>query len=153
MSGAQGFVLGDVKLSKDAIGKEYLVYTERQTKTRTGVDASNVRKVSPKMFSTGGERDPVVVYREKRPENMMADDAPFYLGINFTKKDGSKKKTWFKLAPMGVSKLNSSMKTMALKANINNQRLTNHSARKHMIQKRTYNAVKRAQKRAKHKKL
>ena len=35
---------------------------------------------------------------------------------------------------MGVNKLNSLMKTMASKAN-NNERLTNHSARKHMIQK------------------
>ena len=54
---------GDVKLCKDAQGNEYLVYNERQTKTRSGVDASNVRKVSPKMFSTGDERDPVVVYK------------------------------------------------------------------------------------------
>ena len=93
---------GDVKLCKDAQGNEYLVYNERQTKTRSGVDASNVRKVSPKMFSTGDERDPVVaykIYREKRPENMMADDSPFYLGINHTKTDGSKKH-WFKSAPM-----------------------------------------------------
>ena len=128
---------GDVKLCKDAQGNEYLVYNERQTKTRSGVDASNVRKVSPKMFSTGDERDPVVaykIYREKRPENMMADDSPFYLGINHTKTDGSKKH-WFKSAPMGVNKLNTLMKTMASKANINNERLTNHSARKHMIQK------------------
>ena len=83
------------------------------------------------MFSTGDERDPVVaykIYREKRPENMIADDAPFYLGINHTKTDGSKKH-WFKSAPMGVNKLNSLMKTMASKANINNERLTNHSAR------------------------
>ena len=36
---------------------------------------------------------------------------------------------------MGVNKLNTLMKTMASKANINNERLTNHSARKHMIQK------------------
>ena len=89
------------------------------------------------MFSTGDERDPVVaykIYREKRPENMMADDSPFYLGINHTKTDGSKKH-WFKSAPMGVNKLNTLMKTMASKANINNERLTNHSARKHMIQK------------------
>ncbi|CAH3191091.1 unnamed protein product [Porites evermanni] len=128
---------GDVKLCKDAQGNDYLVYNERQTKTRSGVDASNVRKVSPKMFSTGDERDPVVaykIYREKRPENMMADDSPFYLGINHTKTDGSKKH-WFKSAPMGVNKLNTLMKTMASKANINNERLTNHSARKHMIQK------------------
>ena len=85
---------GDVKLCKDTQGNEYLVYNERQTKTRSGVDASNVRKVSPKIFSTGDDRDPVVeykIYREKRPENMMADDAPSYLGINHPKTDGSKK--------------------------------------------------------------
>ena len=71
----------DVKLSEDANGNEYLVYTERQTKTRSGVDASNARKVSLKMFSTGTERDPVAVYKiysaDKRPKNMMADNAPF----------------------------------------------------------------------------
>ena len=54
---------GDGKLCKDAQGNEYLVYNERQTKTRSGVDVSNVRKVSPKMFSTGDERYPVVVYK------------------------------------------------------------------------------------------
>ena len=83
------------------------------------------------------KKDPVVaykIYREKRPENMMADDSPFYLGINHTKTDSSKKH-WFKSAPMGVNKLNTLMNTMASKANINNERLTNHSARKHMIQK------------------
>jgi len=74
------------------------------------------------------------IYRDKRPENMMADDAPFYLEINYTKKD-SPQKHWFKAAPMGVNKLNTLMKTMALKANINNDRLTNHSVRKHMIKK------------------
>ena len=65
------------------------------------------------------------IYREKRPENMMADDAPFYLELNHTKTDGPKTH-WFKSAPMGVNKLNTLMKTMASKANINNERLTNH---------------------------
>ena len=64
----------------------------------------------------------------------MADDAPFYLGTNHTKTAGSKKH-WLKSASMGVSKLNALMKTMASKPNINNERLTNHSTRKHMIQK------------------
>ena len=54
---------GDVKLCKDAQGNEYLVYNEGQTKTRSGVDASNVRKVSTKMFSTGDEGDPGVAYK------------------------------------------------------------------------------------------
>ena len=52
---------GDVTLCEDAKGNEYLEYTERQTKTRSGIDTSNVRNVSPKMFSTGGEQDPVAV--------------------------------------------------------------------------------------------
>ena len=75
---------GDVKLCEDAKGNEYLEYTERQTKTRSGIDTSNVRKGSPKMFSTGGKRDPVAVYkiyREKRPENLLSDDAAFYLAV------------------------------------------------------------------------
>ena len=127
----------DVKLCEDAKRNEYLEYTERQTKTRSGIDTSNVRKVLPKMFSTGGERDPVAVYkiyREKRPENMLSDDAPFYLAVNHTRKKESTRK-WFKSAPVGSNKLNTMMKTMASKANLNKERLTNQSARKHMIQK------------------
>ena len=95
------------------------------------------------MFSTGTERDPVAVYKiylEKRPKNLTADDAPFYLGINDTRKESSKK-IWFKAATTGANKLNALMKTMALKANINNERLTNHSARKHMIQKLNDNDI------------
>ena len=36
----------------------------------------------------------------------MPDDAPFYLGINHTKTDGSKK-DWFKSSHIGVNKLHS----------------------------------------------
>lgn len=36
---------------------------------------------------------------------------------------------------MGVTKVNTLMKTMALKANIRKERIGNHSARKHMIKK------------------
>lgn len=32
------------------------------------------------------------IYREKQLENMMADDAPFYLGIPHKKTDGSKER-------------------------------------------------------------
>ena len=56
------------------------------------------------MFSTGTERDPVAmykIYREKRPKNMMTNDTPFYLEINYMRKDSSKE-IWFKAAPVGV---------------------------------------------------
>ena len=83
------------------------------------------------------ERDPVTVYKiysEKRPEAMNKPDAPYYLGINYTKSPSSKK-MWFKSSAMGKNKLNSLMKTMAEKGGLASKRLTNHSARKRMIQK------------------
>ena len=53
---------GDVKLKQTAGGKEFLEFNERQTKTRTGSDCRDVRKIVPKSFATGGsERNPAVV--------------------------------------------------------------------------------------------
>ena len=129
---------GDVQLMKDADGTEYLHFSERQTKTRSGADPRNVRPIKPKAFATPDlprERDPVVVfkiYSEKRPESMNKPDAPFYLGVNHTTKNSDK--SWFKASAMGVNKLNSLMKTMAERAGLDSSHLTNHSARKRMIQ-------------------
>ena len=77
---------GDVVLKTNPFGKEYLEYcTERQTKTRSGDNPSNVRKVKPKMYeqpSLPPERNPVVFvykfYKEKRPKETLVEDAPFY---------------------------------------------------------------------------
>ena len=63
---------------------------------------------------------------------MNKPDAPFYLGVNHTTKNSDK--SWFKASAMGVNKLNSLMKTMAERAGLDNSHLTNHSARKRMIQ-------------------
>ena len=63
---------------------------------------------------------------------MNKPDAPFYLGVNHTTKNSDK--SWFKANAMGVNKLNSLMKTMAEKSGLDNSHLTNHSARKRMIQ-------------------
>jgi len=65
---------------------------------------------------------------------MKSDDSPFYLAINYTRLANSSK-PWFEAAPVGSNKLNSLMKTMAEKAGLNAENLTNHSARKRMIQK------------------
>ena len=67
---------GDVQLHMEADGTEYLEYSERQTKTRTGADPRYVRAVKPKAFAVPNgppERDPVAVnkiYPEKRPDAM-----------------------------------------------------------------------------------
>ena len=41
---------GDVVLKKGTEGKEYLEFTERQTKTRTGENSINRRSVKPRMY-------------------------------------------------------------------------------------------------------
>ena len=103
--------------------KQYLQCSvERQTETRTGENPRNQRQVKPHMYqnktSESVERDPVQVYKaykDKRPENMLKPDSPFYLTVNYfkteveLKSEGSK---WFKSQPMGVNKLNSLIKEM-----------------------------------------
>ena len=137
---------GDIKLMTTADGMEYLEYTERQTKTRTGAEPRNTRPVKPKAFAVpkgARDRDPVVVYKtycEKRPAAMNTAEAPFYLGINHIKTPSSGK-SWFKANLMGVNKLKSLMKDMATRAGLDCQRLTNHSARKRMVQKLNDNDI------------
>ena len=81
---------GDVVLKKDKEGKEYLEFTERQTKTPTGENPMNRRSVKPRMYenlTAGPEGNPVFLYKlykAKRPESCMDHSAPFYLGINHT---------------------------------------------------------------------
>ena len=136
---------GDVLLKKDTEGKEYHEYnTERQTKTRTGENPMNRRSIKPRMFenlSAGPERNPVFLYKlykAKRPESYMNNNAPFYLGVkhaNASKADLTGLK-WFKPQPMGVNKLNSLMKDCAQLAGIGkDKRVTNHSARETLVQK------------------
>ena len=61
---------GDVKLKQTPDEKEYLEYSvERQTKTRTGFNPSDTRKIKPRMYSAPDlptEGDPVRVYKIKR---------------------------------------------------------------------------------------
>lgn len=76
---------GDVQLMKDADATEYLKFSERQTKTRSGADPSNVRPIKPKAFATPDlprERDPVAVTRStlKRDQNPLTNQMhPFIL--------------------------------------------------------------------------
>lgn len=141
---------GDVKLKQTPDGKEYLEYSvERQTKTRTGSDPRDTRKIKPRMYSAPdlpAERDPVRVYKfyaSKRPESMKTDDSPFYLAVNNIQPSSLSVKPWYKLQPIGVNKLNSLLKDMVNEARLGqeNKRLTNHSARKHLVQKLNDNEI------------
>ena len=85
------------------------------------------------------ERGPVQVYKaykEKRPENMLQPDSPFYLTVNYFKTEGDLKSEgskWFKSQPMGVNKLNSLIKEMIETAGISVK--INHRRRKTLFQK------------------
>ena len=57
---------------------------------------------------------------------------PFIWVLTILQKNSDK--SWFKASAMGVNKLNSLMKKMAERAGLDNSHLTNHSARKRMIQ-------------------
>lgn len=70
-------------LNKTADGVDVLDYNERQTKTQTATNVSDVRCFASKMFSTdGSEKDPVAVYKlfaQKRPDSIKGAESPFYL--------------------------------------------------------------------------
>ena len=96
---------GHAPLRQATSGEEFLEYSERQTKTRTGENPRDIRQIKPKMFAVPeSERDPVAVYKlcaaKKRPSEMNHDNAPFYLAVNTCKNQDSSK-PWFKKSAVG----------------------------------------------------
>ncbi|WAR31414.1 hypothetical protein MAR_033956, partial [Mya arenaria] len=76
--------LGDVELKTSSSGLKYLALNERQTKTRTGSNITDVRDVTPKIFSIPEdiERCPVHAYKlyaVQRPIDFCTSDDPFYI--------------------------------------------------------------------------
>ena len=146
----QEFAWGNVKLKQTSDGKEYLKYlVERQTKTRTSSDPRDTRNIKPRMYLAPNllaERDPVRVnkiYANKRPESMKTDDSPFYLAVNNLQPSSLSIRAWFKPQHIGVNKLNSLLTDIVNEARLGleNKRLTNHSARKHLVQKLNDNEI------------
>ena len=143
---------GDVKLDQTPDGKENLKYSvERQTKTRTGSDSRDTRKIKPRMYSAPdlpAERDPVRVYKfydskRKHESAGMKTDYPFYLAVNNPQPSSLSVKPWYKVQPIGVNKLNSSLKDTVNEARLGleNKRLTDHSVRKRLAQKLNDNEI------------
>ncbi|XP_028413918.1 uncharacterized protein LOC114536765 [Dendronephthya gigantea] len=134
---------GDVNLRKDSAGVEFLEYTERQTKTRSGENPLDLRKVKPTMWPCSDlKRDPIAAYKkfaEERPPKTCAPDSPFYLGIDHNRNP----KYWFTTQPMGRNTINNLMKTMCMNAGIIDEehKLSNHSARKTMVKKLKENQI------------
>jgi hypothetical protein len=78
---------GDVKLCTTNTGTEYLQYSERVTKTRTGANPGNTREVTPKSWSSLENSDRCHVaaykkYKELRPVKFSSDNGLFYITSN-----------------------------------------------------------------------
>ncbi|XP_076091544.1 uncharacterized protein KIAA1958-like [Mytilus galloprovincialis] len=86
---------GDIQMKETTDGQQYLEHTERITKTRNGAN-SDTRAFQAKMFAdTGNPRCPIQTYEQflrRRPEDMVADDCPFYLEFSRQIKDDG---VWF----------------------------------------------------------
>lgn len=93
-------------------------------------------------------RNPVALYqlyKSKRPEQMLRPDAPFYIAIMAdTQKlytagvDINLGQKWYKNQRLGINMIYQFMKSMKGDGELSSdKRLTNHSTRKHLIQKLT----------------
>ena len=96
------FVWGDLQLKTDLEGNRFVEFSkERQTKTRTSKNPRNLREKKPQMYENKNNPDrcPIntyLAYKNHRPADMMTDESPFYLAVNFeSPKPGQK---WFKVA-------------------------------------------------------
>ena len=101
----------DFQLCKNDEGMEFVQFTEGLTKTRQGRLQSKTRDFQPRMFSVGGERCPVALFKqfvEQRPLNTRWSGL-FYLKI---KRNGRlNDNIWFKTQPMGINTISNMMKT------------------------------------------
>ena len=124
----------DFQLCKNDEGMEFVQFTEGPTKTRQGGLQSKNRDFQPRMFSVGGERCPVSLFKqfvERRPLNMR------WSGTSVSKEtedwmttSGSKLNQWAKT-------LSNIMKTTVAGTSLeeSHKKFTNHSARKTIVSK------------------
>ena len=118
-------------------GVEYVEFKENPTKTRQGGLKPKQRATNPKMFSIGGEKCPVrlfKLYLFKRPLEIQ-NCGRFYLTAKkfFNKND----ETWYTKNPMGKNTISGIMKalTAGTELSLSKKKFTNHSMRKTTVKK------------------
>ena len=132
-----GMRMDDLHIARGEDGLEFVEFAEGPTKTRPGGLNFKHRQFQPRMFATGGQRCPVGLFRQyvsRRPINMQ-NTGPFYLSIKTNRRVDER--TWYKVQPMGVNKINSMMKTIVAGTSLESseKRFSNHSARKTLVNK------------------
>jgi len=97
---------GDIVLKVDSAGKQYLEYSAvvNANRNRPGDNPSNTRTVKPRMYDNHtipSERNPIFLYdlyKDKRQEDTLVEDASFYLLIDHvsSEKLALPETKWFK---------------------------------------------------------
>ena len=126
---------GDVKIVNDENNGRFLVFNERETKTRTG-NSTHLREFPPKIFENkqNPQRCPVLAfetYMQKRPVDMNFDGAPFYLAVIKNPRANKPDSPWYKKSLMGYHRIDQMMPRMAQAAGLSGHK-TNHSVRRTM---------------------
>ena len=96
-----------------------------QFKTRRGGLQNKNRDFQPRMFSVGGGRCLVALFKqfvERRPLNMRWS-GPFYLSIKTNRRLNDD--IWFKTQPMGVNTISNMMKTTVPGTSLEESQLKN----------------------------
>lgn len=134
---------GDIELCTDDDGDQYLCHIkERQTKTRVGSDPKDVRKFKPKIWNHPEDKSRCTVeqykiYKLHRPNDMNTSEAPFFLSINHMRNPNKPDQCWYKNCPLGKNQIYKIVQLMIanFEALNDGRKLTNHSIRKHLLQK------------------
>ena len=119
----------------DNNGLENFTFSEKRTKTRNAGLRPQQHENIPKMFSTGGNRCIVnlfKLYKSRRPKELQ-EKGSFYL----QPMDNPKTEIWFKAVRMGTNTLGNLIHKMKETSPLNgtDTRMTNHSARKTVVKK------------------
>ncbi|CAG2213839.1 unnamed protein product [Mytilus edulis] len=100
---------------------------------------------APKMYEYPGDRNSLAfydLYASKRPSEYSAPDSPFYIAPRTIPLDDKRSDKWYIKQKIGERKLSNIMKIMKEKGDLNkDKRLTNHSARKYLVQKLCKNDI------------
>jgi len=114
-----------------------LRFSERKTKTRSGVNGQGARKIEPILYPDDSRPDRCPIrlyelYQSKKPKEMQESKVRFFLSCKNTRKDWSEVDIWYASQPMGRHTIASLVVKQIESKNIDTQglKLTGVSTRK-----------------------
>ena len=129
-----------IRRSSDTDGKECLVMSERDTKTRDGACKDDMRKTEQMYYCEchfDATRCLIEIYKHfesRRPDEMFEPDSPFYLAHKLPNQITiGPKAVWYKKAPLGKNKLSGMLAEACEMAGI--EKRTNHGVRATAVQR------------------